>query len=301
MHRHLTTVCALSILILCALTLTFSTHANRTFYTTKSLSPDDVVWVEDAVPVGATAAGEGWNWISSNPSPFSGTLAHTTNIITGLHQHYFFNATQTLAVNAGDILIAHVYLDPANPPTEVMLQFNDGTWEHRAYWGQNHWGAGIDGTVSCRNMGALPPTGQWVRLEVPASSVGLEERTLNGMAFSLVNGRATWDRAGKSSGTPVITISDVSLNEGNSGTTSAVFTVTLSSASMQTISVNYATANSTASSPSDYAAASGTLTFDPGQTSKQITIPVVGDTTAEFYESFFVNLSGAVSAALADK
>ncbi len=337
MHRHLTTVCALSILILCTLTLTFSTQAKRTFYTTQSpssisvalsssgavasafsvhssrnypvavlqnpVAADDVVWVEDGLPAGATADGsfEGWNWTSTNPSPFSGTLAHTSDIVAGVHQHYFYNATQTLTVNAGDTLIAHVYLDPANPPTAVMLQFNDGTWEHRAYWGANQFDLwGTDGTVSRRNMGALPPAGQWVRLEVPASSVGLEGRTLNGMAFSLFNGRATWDRAGKSTGTPVISISDVNVNEGNSGTTSAVFTVTLSSASTQTISVNYATANDTGTSPSDYVGGSGTVTFAPGQTSKPITIQVVGDTAGELTESFFVNLSSPVNATLAD-
>ena len=48
-------------------------------------------------------------------------------------------------------------------------------------------------------MGALPPAGQWVRLEVPASLVGLEGRVLNGMAFTLVGGRANWDHAGKAS------------------------------------------------------------------------------------------------------
>ena len=45
---------------------------------------------------------------------------------------------------------------------------------------------GTDGTVSRRYMGALPAVGQWVRLEVPAAQVGLEGRTLNGMAFSAV-------------------------------------------------------------------------------------------------------------------
>jgi hypothetical protein len=48
-------------------------------------------------------------------------------------------------------------------------------------------------------MGAIPAAGQWVRLEVPASQVGLEGRTIKGMAFSLYGGRATWDEAGKSS------------------------------------------------------------------------------------------------------
>ncbi len=266
----------------------------------------DVVWVEDALPAGAIAAGsfEGWNWTSINPSPLSGTLAHTSDIVTGVHQHYFYNATQTLTVNVGDTLIAHVYLDPVNPPTAVMLQFNDGMWEHRAYWGANQFPWGADGTSSRRNLGALPPTGQWVRLEVPASLVGLEGRTLHGMAFSLVNGRATWDRAGKYAGAapvqPTISISDVTVNEGNSATTPAMFTVTLSSASLQSISVNYATANGTASSPSDYVGASGTVTFAPGQTSQKVAISVVGDTAEESDEDFFVNLSNPVNATLAD-
>jgi hypothetical protein len=94
-------------------------------------------------------------------------------------------------------LIAYVYLDPVNVPNEIMLQWNDGTWEHRAYWGANIIGWGTDGTNSRRFMGALPPAGQWVRLEVPASLVGLEGRVLNGMAFTLHGGRATWDHAGK--------------------------------------------------------------------------------------------------------
>jgi hypothetical protein len=46
-------------------------------------------------------------------------------------------------------------------------------------------------------MGTLPATGQWVRLSVPAAQVGLEGRTLNGMAYTLYGGRATWDYAGK--------------------------------------------------------------------------------------------------------
>ena len=48
-------------------------------------------------------------------------------------------------------------------------------------------------------MGGLPAAGQWVRLEVPASLVGLEGRTLSGMNFILYNGRAAWDYTGKSS------------------------------------------------------------------------------------------------------
>jgi len=138
--------------------------------------------------------------VGSNPAPFSGTLANQSNIVSGLHQHYFFGATNTFAINTGESLIAYVYLDPANLPTEVMLQWKDFStgWEHRAYWGDNSISFGGDGGNARRFMGPLPLAGQWVRLEVPASLVGLEGQTLDGMAFTLFNGRATWDHAGKS-------------------------------------------------------------------------------------------------------
>ena len=159
----------------------------------------DVIWVEDAVPAGAAqiAEGDGWTWVSSSPAPISGALAHQSALLSGVHQHYFYDATATLSVGIGDTLYAYVYLDPANPPSEVMLQWSDGTFAHRAYWGANLIGLGSDGSISRRYMGALPATGQWVRLAVPAALVGLEGATINGMAFTLNDGRATWDRAGK--------------------------------------------------------------------------------------------------------
>lgn len=161
----------------------------------------NTVWTDDSVPTGAATGGEGgdsWNnWVSSNPAPSSGTQAHQSALSAGFHQHYFDNATTTLTVSTGDVLYAYVYLDPVNPPTEVMLQWNDGTWTHRAYWGADQIDYGVNGTASRRYMGALPATGRWMRLEVPANQVGLEGRTVKGMAFSLFNGRATWDAAGR--------------------------------------------------------------------------------------------------------
>ena len=160
----------------------------------------ETVWVEDAVPSGATvfADAESWNWVST--PAYSGSLAHASGLVGGMHQHYFYNASATLSVQTGDTLYAYVYLDPANPPNEVMLQWNDGDWNARAYWGANLIGWGTDGTASRKYMGPLPAPGQWVRLEVPASLVGLEGKTLNGMAFTLYGGKAVWDKAGKSSG-----------------------------------------------------------------------------------------------------
>jgi hypothetical protein len=164
-------------------------------------SAGDVAWVDEEPPAGASLredGGDEWSWVSADPTPISGTEAHQSNAVDGIHQHYFEGATDTLTVDRGDWLFSYVYLDPDNMPEEVMLQWNDGTgWEHRAYWGANNIEWGTDGTESRQYMGPLPPAGVWVRLEVAASEVGLENREVNGMAFTLFGGGATWDLAGK--------------------------------------------------------------------------------------------------------
>lgn len=99
---------------------------------------------------------------------------------------------------------------------------------------------------------------------------------------------------------PSLSINDVSVVEGNAGTVNAVFTVTLSAASGQTVGVNYATADGTATQPADYTSTSGSLTFTPGQTTSTITVPVIGETVPEANESYFVNMSGATNATISD-
>ena len=196
-HRLL--VCLLSWGLMLSALVSFPAHAL------------DTAWVDDATPVGATLGSDStdlWTWITTSPVPFSGTLAHQSALAAGEHQHYFLSTPPAgqLSVGVGEKLFTYIYLDPVNPPTEVMLQWHDtlNSWEHRAYWGANNIPWGIAGTVSLNSMGALPATGQWVRLEVPASAVGLEGSTLDGMAFTLFDGRATWDLAGKSSATAAL-------------------------------------------------------------------------------------------------
>jgi len=99
---------------------------------------------------------------------------------------------------------------------------------------------------------------------------------------------------------PSLSISDVTVTEGNSGTTNAVFTVSLSPASGQTVTVNFASADGSANAGSDYAATNGTLSFAPGATTRTITVPVNGDVITENNETFLVSLSGAVNAILGD-
>ena len=96
-----------------------------------------------------------------------------------------------------------------------------------------------------------------------------------------------------------ISINDGQLAEGNTGTSNAIFTVTLSEAGTQEIRVNYATASDTATAGSDFQSATGTLIFPAGTLSATIAVPVIGDTVIEPNETFVVNLSTPVNATLA--
>jgi hypothetical protein len=98
---------------------------------------------------------------------------------------------------------------------------------------------------------------------------------------------------------PSVTIGDATVAEGNASTTLS-FPVTLSAASTLPVSVGYATADGSATAPADYAAASGTLTFSPGEAAKAITVTVVGDTAVEPDETFTVTLANPVNATITD-
>jgi len=98
---------------------------------------------------------------------------------------------------------------------------------------------------------------------------------------------------------PTISINDVSQAEGNAGTSSFTFTATLSSASGQTVTAEYATADGTAQAASDYDSANNLIVFEPGETSKPITVLVNGDTQSESNETFVVNLSNLTNVTLA--
>src|SRR5439155_20448078 len=99
---------------------------------------------------------------------------------------------------------------------------------------------------------------------------------------------------------PRIRISDVTKAEGKKGqTTLFTFTVTLSAAYDQAVTMSFRTADGTATtSDSDYVAKTGTLTFNPGETAKTITIEVKGDSKKEANETFYLDLYGNSSNSL---
>jgi hypothetical protein len=136
-----------------------------------------------------------------------------------------------------------------------------------------------------------------VSLVVPASAMG---KTLR-VAVSVKDGATKVTRSAtyRIQGRPSVSVGDASVTEGNAGTTPLSFPVTLSAASAQPVSVAYATADGTASAPSDYAAANGTLTFNPGETSKTISVSVAADLAIEQDETLSVTISGPVGATIA--
>lgn len=99
---------------------------------------------------------------------------------------------------------------------------------------------------------------------------------------------------------PNIVIKDVSVSEGNLGIKNFNFQVKLNRASTKPVRVNYRTANNSAIGNVDYITGQGVVNFSPGQTVKNISVAVIGDTLRENNEAFFVNLSGAQNARISD-
>ena len=165
--------------------------------------PVELVWMEDDLPEGAVPAGTGdgdaWRWVAEPGAPvFSGHRAHTQGGQGQQRQHHFVGAAKPLRVGPDDELFTYVFLDPNAPPREIMLQWNNGSWDQRAYWGEDLIAFGEANTPSRRRLGPLPTAGQWVRLEVPAREVGIAAPTdIAGWSFDQYGGGAVyWDRAG---------------------------------------------------------------------------------------------------------
>ncbi|HVC93939.1 MAG TPA: hypothetical protein VND64_09620, partial [Pirellulales bacterium] len=163
-----------------------------------TLTPVEQSWIDDAAPVAANLFGDTpWEFVSQPDHPvFSGQKAMRRRA-AGQSQHYFDGATPGLKIGEGARLFAYVYLDPQDPPKTVMLQFKDGSWDHRAFWGDDLITYGTGGTENHLSMGSLPKFGEWVRLEVEAKRVGLRAgAVLNGWAFTQYAGTCYWDAAG---------------------------------------------------------------------------------------------------------
>jgi hypothetical protein len=164
--------------------------------------PVEEVWLDDALPEGSHADGTGgadaWKWVTKSEGPvFSGERAHTQGGMGKQLQHSVVGGGQPLRVGPDDVLFTYTYLDPQHPPREIMLQWNNGNWSQRAFWGDDLIMYGEANTASRRRLGPLPKTGEWVRLEVPAREVGISTATdIAGWSFDQQGGKVYWDKSG---------------------------------------------------------------------------------------------------------
>ncbi len=177
-------------------------------------------------------------------------------------------------------------------PSAVAVTVDFSTQDGTAISGLDY--QGVSGTLTF-----LPgTTTQTVSVPVLADNVQEGDETFQVLLSNPTNGlllqsqsNATIiddDAAGPLS---TISIGDVTVTEGDVGTTNANFVVTLSQASTLTVTADFATQDGTATAPQDYQATFGTITFAPSQTQQTISVPIVGDTTVESTEFFFVLLS----------
>jgi hypothetical protein len=160
----------------------------------KPAGPQDTVWFQDKLPAGANPNGMSWRWVQE--PLFGGAKSHTLDTTANEEQHYFLGA-QPLNFHAEDRLFSFVYIDPAHPPEEIMLQWNQNGWDHRAFWGADKIEFGRVNEPSRQPMGSLPKAGQWVRLEVPVSKLGLNAvEGIDGMSFDQAGGKVYWGSSG---------------------------------------------------------------------------------------------------------
>jgi uncharacterized repeat protein (TIGR01451 family) len=135
-----------------------------------------------------------------------------------------------------------------------------------------------------------------VRPNAPGALVNSVQVTRDGADGNESNNTAT---AGTLVLLPTLSVADVSIEEGNSGVTTATLDVRLSHPSPSTVTVNYITANGTATS-ADFISASGSLSFPPGTTNRTVSVSIVGDLLLEPDETILLNLSSPNQATLAD-
>jgi len=229
---------------------------------------------------------------AGNTSEFSQCIA-VQNAGVGTLQ--FSSATYNVNENGGQATITVTRASGASGAVSVHYATSDGTAvsgsDYTAASGTLNW---ADGDGASKTF-AVSVTND--SLNEANETVGLTLSNPTGGAVVGTPGVATLT-INNDDPLPSITITDVSLAEGNSGTSNFTFTVSLSAASGQDITVDYATADGTALVGGDYQPLSGTLSFTAGQTSRPLTVLVNGDVQSEPNETFSLNLSNPTNASI---
>jgi hypothetical protein len=254
------------------------------------------------------------------PSRANHTFAPANRTYTGLAANQTeqnFTAT-VIRLSVGDVTVAEgagnatftasLTDQNGNPVTsDKNVTFNFSTANGTAQ-------AGSDYTVRSDQAASVPAGQPSATFQVPVIDDSLDEGdetfavSLSSVADAEVQDGQAQATITDNDAEPPLSVSNVAQNEGQTGPTTFPFTVTLASASGRTVTVNFATQPGSGASgavsggvapQNDYQHTSGTLTFEPGQTTKTIAVLVNGDTFNEANETFNVNLAGATNATLA--
>jgi hypothetical protein len=240
-------------------------------------------WLNLLSPTNATVArGQGTATVLStlpNPPTLSVSNPTVTNVTSGLTQ-----ATFVVSLS-----------EPMSDPNTIQYGTTDGTaalgTDYQATAGFVSFSPGqTTQTVSVNVIG--DPT-----YDSPETFyLNLMPFTASGGSAPYVVGTCTINSA---LAQPGLSISNATVTDGTSGTTPMTFTVSLTAASSDPVTVNYATADGTAVAGTDYQAAGGTLTFAPGQTSQTVTVNAIGNPLYAPTRTFTVNLSSPTGAGIA--
>ena len=242
-----------------------------------TVEPNETFTVTLSNPTGATiskatATGTITNDDVATPNPGNNSVTYVvTNEWNGGH-----NANMT--VNAGQALTG--WTVEFDSPAEIVNIWNAQITSH----------VGTHYVISNMPYNAQVASGQSTTFGYQANGTSAAATPTN----LKVNGSAVTNPPA----TPSLSIADKSVAEGNTGTSTAGFTVTLSSASTTPLTVAYATSNGTATAGADYTNTSGTLTFAPGVTSQTVNVNIIGDATSEANETFTVTLSNPTGATI---
>lgn len=158
----------------------------------------DIVWLDDTLPSGMSQGSAAWDTAQAASGSQSLKVANAA----GAHGATLSGATATLTPNTGEHLVAYLLLSDCTPPREIVLSWHaaGGAWSS-AYYGQTLLG-GESGYVS---LGGIPSQATWIRVDIPASQLGLENVAVDGFQVQLYDGQVWFDRLSKTCAAPFAT------------------------------------------------------------------------------------------------
>ena len=240
--------------------------------------------VGNNVTANSIAVWESGNWT---------TLGNGVNS-NGLNYQVF-----AISASGSNIYVGGSFVNASNSPTQNISANNVAVWNGTS-WATLGSDAGTSGNGVNNDVRSLLATAgnqAYVGGNFTVAFTNQGE-TISTSNFAYWNG-VFWSVSGVM--TPYASVNDVTVTEGQAGTISATFTITLSAATTEICSIGYRTANNTATAGSDYQTANDGVVFQPGEIRKTVSVSVIGDTASEPDESFFFNLVIASNAVIDDR